>query len=398
MKTMIVRATTRLSTAPAWQTFLLVFVPVLALYLLTMQTNNVESNFDSVASALPAWRWAQFGDLDLSQFERLPFIFEVNGRVVSNRPPGISFLATPLYWVFGSRGFTGAVPSLLPATATAAIASAGAVGVLHLILRRLTGPATAVGAALVFAVGTSTWSISANELWPHGPAQLFLALAVLALAGSHYLPSGLAYGAAVLIRPVTAIIAAVSGLAHGWRDRSWKPVIGIGVGALVGLGLLLAYHRAVLATWSPAPPSYGATFVDRAGSQGVLAYAGDVVGFLFDPKYSVLVFSPFLLFTVPGLRVAWRGAPAWVKSSAAGGVVYILVHLRLNRYWGGLAFNYRYALEFLMVLAPLLFLSWQAWYRGATPLGRRLFWYSVAASTGIQVIAINVGFTNGYLA
>ena len=69
----------------------------------------------------------------------------------------------------------------------------------------------------------------------------------------------------------------------------------------------------------------------------------------------------------------------------------------MNRFWGGLAFNYRYALEFLIVLAPLLFLSWHAWYRETTPVGRRAFWYSVALSVAIQVIAINVGFINGYL-
>ncbi len=397
MNPMLVRAYARLSTAPAYQTFLVVFLPLLALYLLTMQKADVESNFDSVASAVPAWRMAQFGDLDLAQFEQLPFIFDVGGSIVSNRPPGISFLSTPLYWLFGSSTFTGAVPSLLPATATAAVASAGAVGVLHLVLRRLASPVEAIGGALVFAIGTSTWSISANELWPHGPAQLFLALAMLGLASERFLGGGLAYGAALLIRPVTAIIPAVTGLWHGWRARTWRPIVLIGLGSLIGLGTLLLYNHAVLDTWSPAPPSYGEAFVDRAGQQSVFGYAGDVLGFLFHPKYSVFLFSPFLLFTIPGLRTAWRTAPAWTKSSTVGGFVYILIHLRLNRFWGGLAFNYRYALEFLIVLAPLLFLSWQAWYGEASPIGRRLFWYSVAASAGIQAIAINIGFTNGYL-
>ncbi|MBT8202700.1 MAG: hypothetical protein KJO87_05275, partial [Acidimicrobiia bacterium] len=286
---MLTRAHTRLQTAPAWQTFLLVMVPVAVLYLLTMQTSDVESNFDSVASALPAWRLAQFGDLDLSQFEDLPFIFDVGGSVVSNRPPGIAFLATPLYWLFGSDTFTGVTPSLLPATATAALASAGAVGVLHLVLRRLTGPKAATGAALVFAVGTSTWSISANELWPHGPAQLALALAVLGLAGGRYFGSGLAFGASLLIRPVTALIAAVAGLVQGWVSRSARVVVLIGAGSAVGLAALLLYNQTVLDTWSIAPPSYGESFVDRAQTQSPLAYLGDVVGFLFHPKYSVFV-------------------------------------------------------------------------------------------------------------
>jgi hypothetical protein len=171
----------------------------------------------------------------------------------------------------------------------------------------------------------------------------------------------------------------------------------IGLGSAIGFGVLLLYNQAVLDTWSPAPPSYGEAFVDRAGRQSILGYAGDVLGLFFHPKYSLFVFSPFLLFTIPGLRTAWRAAPVWVKSAATGGIVYILIHLRLNRFWGGLAFNYRYALELLIVLSPLLFLSWQAWYSGASPFGRRLFWYSVVASAGIQAISISVGFTNGYL-
>lgn len=394
---MLTRAHTRLQTAPVWQTFLLVVVPVATLYLLTMQSSDVESNFDSVASALPAWRLAQFGDLDLSQFEQLPFIFDVNGSVVSNRPPGIAFLATPLYWLFGSGTFTGVTPSLLPATATAALASAGAVGVLHLVLRRLAGPLAATGGALVFAVGTSTWSISANELWPHGPAQLALALAVLGLAGGRYFGSGLAFGLSLLIRPVTALIAAVAGLVQGWLTRSARVVVLVGAGAAAGLAALLLYNQAVLDTWSIAPPSYGESFVNRAQTQSPFAYVGDVLGFLFHPKYSVFVWSPFLVFTLLRLRTGWRESPAWVRASAVGGVVYMLVHLRLNRFWGGLAFNYRYALELLVMLAPLLFLSWQAWYGEAGPTGRRLFWYSVAASVAMQVVAINVEFTNGYL-
>ncbi|MDH3605937.1 MAG: hypothetical protein OER12_02965 [Acidimicrobiia bacterium] len=387
----------RIGSAPAWQTFLVVFLPVLGLYLLTMQTDNVESNFDAVAAALPGWRFALFGDIDLTQFEQLPFIFEVEGRIVSNRPPGISFLSTPLYWLVGERSFTGMVPSLLPATAMAATTSAAAMGVLHLILRRLTTPMYAMAGALVFAVGTSTWSISANELWPHGPAQLFLALAVLALASERFLGSGLGFGFAVLIRPVTAIIAAVTGLWHGWKARAWKPIALIGLGAAAGLGTLLLYNHQVLDTWSPAPAGYGEGFINRAGNQSVFGYLGDVVGFLFHPKYSVFVFSPFLLFTIPGLRNAWKSAPAWTKASAIGGVVYILIHLRLNRFWGGLAFNYRYALEFLIMLSPLLYLSWHAWYHKTTDVGRRAFWYSVAVSVAAQVIAINVGFVNGSL-
>jgi hypothetical protein len=387
---------TWISTASAWQTFLLVFVPLLAIFFATMSKQNFETNADAVASALPAWRFAQFGDIDLSQFQGrgLRWIIDVNGSILSNRPPGISFVSVPFYWLFGGRSFVGVVPSMLPATATAAVFSAGAVGVLHLVLRRITTPVLAVGAAFVFGLGTSTWSMAANELWPHGPAMFFLALALLAMASNRYLAAGVGFGGAILIRPVTALLAAAAGLILGFQKRSVRTVVLIALGSAAGLGLLVLYYHLVLGEASVAPPSYGSSFVTRARTQSPLAYLGDVGGMLFHPKYSIFVFSPFLLFTLPGIRTAWKGADPWVRASALAAVVYMLIHLRLNRFSGGPAFNYRYPLEMLVMAAPLLFLSWQAWFNRTSSLGRRLFLYSILVSLTAQALAIWIEFTN----
>ena len=64
---------------------------------------------DAVAGALPAWRFTQFGDIDLSQFTDVPWVVEVDGRVLSNRPPGVSWVAVPVsyssYSAFSSSAF-----------------------------------------------------------------------------------------------------------------------------------------------------------------------------------------------------------------------------------------------------------------------------------------------------
>jgi hypothetical protein len=387
------RAGTALAAAPAWQTFLVVFLPILGVYLATMGKIEPQSNYDAVSAALPAWRFAQFGDLDLSAFEQLPQITEINGRIMSNRPPGIAFISVPAYWVFGQAGYTGVVPSLLPATATAAVLSAGAVGVLHLVFRRLTSAGAAVAAAYVFGLGTSVWSIASGELWPHGPGMFFLALAVLALSANRFLAAGFAYGAALLIRPLTGLIAALTGLAIAWRRRSWRPALLVGLGSACGLLGLVAYNGLIIGEWSLAPAVYGQTFLDRAQSHRLFAYLGDILGSLFVPEYGLFVFSPFLLFTIPGLRRAWDHAEPWVRASAVAGLVYILIHLRLNRYWGGYALNYRYQLEMLAVTAPLLFLSWQVWYERAKPFWRRMFWYAFILSVLAQVLSLYVETT-----
>jgi len=378
----------RITSAPPWQTFLVVFLPILALYLLTMSRSNIDTNVDTVAAGLPAWRFAMFGDLDLSSFESLRFIGEINSRIMSNRTPGISFISVPAFWLFGQPGYSGVIPSQLPATATAAVLSAGAVGTLHLVFRRLVTPALAVGAALVFGVATSTWSMSSVTLWPHGPGQFFLALALLAIASNRFLAAGFAYAAAFLIRPVTAVLAAVPALYLSWKMKSWRPVVRVAVASSIGVALLIAYNGMVLGSWTLAPESYGAVFLGRATRQSLGAYLGDLALTFFSTRYSLFLFSPFLLFTVPGLRAAWRKADYWVRAGGLGALAYLLVTLRLNRHGGGHPFNYRYPLEPLVLASPLLLLSVREWYRRVSPDWQRLFWYSVIMSVVAQMLAM----------
>lgn len=381
------RARDRIAAAPPWQTFLLVFIPILGLYLLTMARSNLYTNVDSLAAGLPAWRFAQFGDLDLSQFDGFKFIDQIGGRVLSNRAPGIAYISVPAFWVFGEPTFTGAAPSQLPATATAAVLSAGAVGTLHLVFRRVVSPLPAVGAALVFGVATSTWAISSVTLWPHGPGQFFLALALLGMACSRFLAAGVAFAATLLIRPVTAVMAAVAGLVASWKTKSWRPALMVAGGSSIGLALLLLYNGLVLGAWTPTPESYGAGFLARAQTQSLGGYLGDLFLTFFSTRYSLFLFSPFLVFAVPGLRAAWRGSDAWVRAGGLAALAYVLVTVRLNRHGGGHPLNYRYPLEPLVLAAPLLVLAITGWYERVRPIWQRVFWYSVVVSVAAQAVA-----------
>jgi hypothetical protein len=168
----------------------------------------------------------------------------------------------------------------------------------------------------------------------------------------------------------------------------------VGLGSLAGLGVFLVYNHAIYGEWTLTPSGYGSSFVRRARTQSPFAYLGDIAGMLLHPRYSIFVFSPFLLFTLPGLRPAWRNAPLWVKSSTLAAGVYMLIHLRLNRFWGGPPFNYRYPLEMLTMMAPFLYLSWRTWWDRANDQFRRYFWYSVAFSAVIQALAIVFEYNN----
>jgi alpha-1,2-mannosyltransferase len=157
----------------------------------------------------------------------------------------------------------------------------------------------------------------------------------------------------------------------------------IGLGSGAGLAVLVWFNNAVYGSTSVAG-GYGAAFNERAASFDVLDYLGNIALALVDLDRGLLVFSPFLILLIPGLRAGWRAAPAWVRGSAVGGLLYLLLQLKANRYSGGEGFwGYRYPLETLVAAAPLLLLSYTEWVRQQTALWQKLFRWLLVASIAL---------------
>ena len=376
----MIAARDRINSLSPARSFLVVLLPLLILYLATA-SRDVQ-NVDSIAAAAPAWRLATHGDLDLEQFAGIPWIIETEDGFRSNRQPGVILFGVPFY--LGSDGeLSGTLPPLAPAAVAGATSAALAMAVLHLAFRRLTSPVAAVVAAFVAGTATATWRISADQLWPHGPAQLWLALAVVALASGWYFRTGLMLGLAILTRPVTAVAAATMGLVQGTATRRPKTILAIGAGATAGLLGLMVYNQLLFDSFSPTTSAYGDQFTSQAGAGGTTGYLSNLAGFFFHPPNSIFLWSPFLVVLIFGLPRAWRAAPTWVRAAAVSGVVYLLVHAALNRQSGGLQRNYRYPLEMLTLAAPLLLLAYDRLV-GPSPRLQRLFGASVAVSIIIQ--------------
>ena len=93
----------------------------------------------------------------------------------------------------------------------------------------------AILCGLVFAFGTSVWSIASRSMWQHGPSLLLLALGLLCLnrmtgAGASdrgatklALPCGAAFAAALAVRPTNVIPLAVVGVALMVASRRLVP-------------------------------------------------------------------------------------------------------------------------------------------------------------------------------
>jgi hypothetical protein len=367
--------------------FLLVFAPLLAIYLATATYSYPLIN-DAFSNSATAWSIANNGSVYLDDFEGheetygfISWIVPGGDSIVSKYPPGAALLATPFYAAWPQDVYpttyqpedidefwqevypvlteptTRVLVPVAPGAFTAAVSTAVATGLLAVVFRRLSDSVTlSAGPALVFGLGTSAWPVAADQLWQHGPAMLWVALALF-LSQGHLLGSGLAFGAAILTRPPLAIIAAGAGLMRSWRERSMRPALLVGAGSVAGLAAFLVYNGIVFGDPSISA-GYGPVFENKVVSGlDVGRYLRTIFDALFSREVGILVYSPFLLVLLPGLRAAWRVAPAWARGAALGGVVYLLVQYKANRATGGDFIGYRYPLEPLLAAAPLFFLA-----------------------------------------
>ncbi len=346
------------------------FAPTLVLYVATMRTNPFDMSSDPTAVSPSAWSVAHHGTplLRATSWPRWnPWVIDlVHGQAVSNRPPGLLFLAAPAYRLFG------AVPSFspLPGSLTAAGVTAAAMATLALALTHVLTHRAALVAALIAATATTTWAVSGTALFPQGPDQLAIAVALWALAANRYGRAGVAYAVAMTVRPTLAIAAAANGIIAAWKQRRVAPLLFVGGATAVGAAAYWAY----LVSLPSSPATRSSTDTVALGTHGYVGSLFDVgpaawpdlaekiAGTLVSPGRGILVGSPFLLMLLPGLVRAWRSAPTWVRSSAVGAAAYELVQLKCEVFTGGVFFwSYRYPIEPLTLCAPLLALCWTQW-------------------------------------
>lgn len=343
---------------------------------------GTQANVDVIATDAPAWQLANQQTLEVDFLEGFnPWVVsDKDDRPVSNRAPGLIGTAYPAYAITQPRSFTNA-----PGTATALLMTLGAIYVVYRLLHRDFDQRFALGCALVLALGTTTWTVSASQLWPHGPGQLWMALGLYGAATARYAISGGAFAFAIITRPITAVAAAVVGLRQSWVERDLMPAAKIGFLSLAGVLALAAYNR-----WLFGSPSISgaesAPVVSRTlETYAVSDYVTNVFQMLVGLPNGFLLFSPVIAVAGFGAVKVWRSIPDWALSAGLAAPAYLLVHAAVNRASGGMEIFYRYPLEAIVLATPAL--AWGArhlWSTGGTP--RRVLLYSAIYSVALQVV------------
>ena len=402
----------RLSRVTGWVTslpvFVLVFVPLAAIYISTANLST-HDHIDPLTNAVTGWHIGMTGSVVLpdhveataeDQYGNVAWIVESQHGPVSQYPPGAAAWAAPFYLVwrepmtdFHVQGLNRPdsepvffpLPDKAPAAVAAALATAAAVGLVAAAIP-LAGASrgTALAVGYISGLATTMWSTASDSLWQHGPAALGLALGIYLIARNQLWWAGLSFGAAVMTRPPTAVIAAVVGLWLAWSQRAVLPAFKVGVGAMAGLAGLLWYNF-----WLWGELTITGGYGSGVGEQFVSTDAGgflvNLAEGLIDPSHGLLVYAPFLVFLLPGLISGWRRTPDWGRGAAVAAVVYLLVQFKANRSSGGTGFlGYRYPLEALTVATTLLAVSYVAWV-DERPLAKKVFWVSVGIAFLLQV-------------
>lgn len=372
------------------------FAIALVVYLPTATYSASHVN-DVRAATIAAWSIGSHGTVavPMAPLDGIPWVRQVDGQIRVHRTPGPILWASPFYVLDDTPAATiedvRDVP-FGPATLSAVLATSIGIGLMAAACRLIAPPLVALSSALLLALGTGNWSVSADGAWTHGLTLMFLAAGLLAMGQRRHAVGGLAMAGAILARPQTAVAPMVMGLWSGLKARSLRPVMAVASTSLLGVAGVVAWYRPLFGEWIPRAGfvSSIATGAAPSGGKGVLAglvdWAGSLALWLVSPSRGLLVFSPFLLLLVPHLRNAWRGAPDWVRSSAMAGLVYVVVQSRGNVWHGGgNYFGYRLPLELLTLAWPLLTL---AYLRGVHESSRRRPIFLVLAAASILVFLL----------
>ena len=240
---------------------------------------------------------------------------------------------------------------------------AASAGLLYLAVRRWLNWRWAVLLTLTYGLGTCVWSISSQTLWQHGPCHFFMALGLWAwvrLADSprrYAALLGFAISCAVACRPAVLLVVPVFALFLLWEQRRalW-PYLLAGLPVAVALAL---YNQWYLGS----PFAFGqeqaapAIALEKTGVEAawVSPFRLGTLGLFFSPSRGLFVFSPVLLFALPGFVIPWYRRDL-LPLRAVGVCVLAIWGLYAVRseWWGGWGYGYRFLNDSSGPLAMLL--------------------------------------------
>jgi hypothetical protein len=351
---------------------------------------------DCVAAPYTTWSLVRHASLDLSAYPELRYLLGTqiielaDGRWLSIRPPGSALAALP--FVAPLAAFREKPPGtgfmLHVGKLTGACFVSGAVVIFFLLCRRLV-PEAAKGATVLFAFGTTLWSVSSQALWMHGPATFWLCSALYLVLTPHEgvqakgaVAAGLAFGMAILTRPTTLFFGLAAGIVLLWQRR-WRASLGLALGGLIPVTVLILLNLSYF-----GHPLYGGYAGDSNWDQTPLWLGA--CGLLVAPSRGMLVYSPALCLVPIGLwalgeQPSLRRRRALLAGFALAALATVLFYARWGDWRGGWCYGPRFLSETMPVWCLLFAVAYRSVQAAAF---RRLAHGLIALSVFVQFLGI----------
>ncbi|HAH05454.1 MAG TPA: hypothetical protein DCM05_02835 [Elusimicrobia bacterium] len=315
------------------------------------------------------------------------FTVHPGGILISIFPVMPALLALPFF--LPAVLFTAQPPELLMhglSKVSASFLAAASVAVFHLLARERASPRWAAAAALFFAFGTYSFSVSSQALFQHAPAQLGLALGLWGLLCSH--PgrkedwiSGFGFSLAFASRPDSVFFLAAAGLYLLFRERRRVPFFSLG--AAVPAAFLAYYWLVYTGRLRPQDSDLQGRIFSSFQPEAVAAL-------LIGPTRGLLLFVPAAVFGLWGMLKRARDPRAlWAPWLALTLPAIVAFYSFYSNWTGGQTFGTRYYATSCLILA--LFILEQSREISASPLLCRLWGLTFAWS--VLVHAVGAYFT-----
>ncbi len=297
--------------------------------------------------------------------KKIPYYLrESGGHYLSDYPVGAALVALPFYIPSIVCGVspTSRVYGELEKVSAATIVALSAM-LLYMAAARVTAGWMAMLLTLVYALGTTSLSVSSQALWQHGPAQLALASAIYCLVRARDDPrwaghAGFPLAFEVITRPADVLVAAPLGLyvLVSYRREIWRFI----AAAVPSIVFQLWYNAAYFGT-----PFRIQFFTEQAAAGGqrvpsagfwTTPLADGLATVVLSPGRGLLFYSPIFALAFVGLAMAWRkNGDMLLRYLGIGAVLSLVLAAKWHKTSGGESFGPRLLADITPIFAFALF-------------------------------------------
>jgi hypothetical protein len=421
---------------------LLIFCSCLFIY---WANGQLIGSSDSIPHSLIALHWLENGMLNFDAFRQghyymsvdafgpngIPYFFAEapNGHLTSAYPIGVSIVTFPLYLIFFvylkivsviQAAGPDVSSNILDVTAqgfeiyrracekiAAVITTSLAVVLFYLSVKLKFNRAVAIAATFIYAFATSNWTTSSQALWQHTISNLALVSILLCLLKANrtsglrrkvlLVTAGFFCGLLPGIRPTSLLFSIAVFIYSVFEYRRDVIFLLLGCSSFLFNAFWNFYYFGI-SLKGLVVGGYSSLFNNRSSSyQFSLAYFIDAFfGLLVSPSRGLLIYSPVILFAIPGANQAIRDKVGkdeklLVCLLIACGVLFIQYCFYIP-WWGAITYGSRFLVDTLPVLCFLVsyfianqFDSFSKGKRHFTSIFTA-FLLSIIFSTSVQVI------------